>query len=144
MKPPDVFWHIYGREQIKPPLQGDLIYAIEVPCRIGSPVIRHVFDPTGRQFSTDYQQRIRGALKRRNHGIVYQGVSKAAAYGVLLVEAGIAADDQRFIRYNQEVISNSKLYFLVKPEIGLQLMPEAVGRLLCGTLVTPGDFHLQI
>ncbi len=144
MKPTNVFWHIYGRDQIKPPLQGDLVYVIEVPCRIGSPVIRHVFDPTGRHFSTDYPHRIRTAFRRRNHGIVYQGVSKAAAYGVLLVESGIATDDQRFIRYNQEVISNSRLYFLVKPEIGMQSMPEPVGQLLCGTLVTPGDFHLQI
>jgi hypothetical protein len=144
MKPADIFWHIYGRDQIKPPLHGDLVYVLEVPGVPGSPVVRHVFDPTGRQFSASLRQNMRAALARRNHGIVYQGVSKAAAYGLLMVDPRIGKDDPHFLRYNQEVVSNSRIFFLAKPESGMEAMLEALERLLGGLPVSPGDFHLQI
>src|ERR1041384_8666266 len=101
MKPADVFWHIYRRDQIKPPLHGHLVYLLEVPPAPGSPVVRNVFDPTGQDFPANIRQRIRAALTRRHHGIVYEGVSKAAAYGLLLVDPPIRKDDPRFLRYNQ-------------------------------------------
>ncbi len=144
MKPADVFWHVYRRDRIKPPLQGHLVYVLEVPNTPGLPVVRTVFDPTGHDFPGHIEQKTKVALAKRHHVIIYEGVSKAAAYGLLLVDPVIRTDDPRFLRYNQEVVCNSRLFFLAHPEQGMESVPEPLSRLLRGVLVSSADFQLQI
>ena len=144
MKSAGIFWHIFRREQIKPPLHGHLVYLLEVPPTPGWPVVRNVFDPTGQDFPANIRQKLRAALGRRHNGIVYDGVSKAAAYGLLLVDPVIGTDDPGFVYYNQQVVCNSRLFFLANPNLGLDTMPEPLGRLLQGVPVDSGDLHLQI
>jgi hypothetical protein len=144
MNPADIFWHIYRRDRIKPPLHGRLVYLLEVPCAPGSPVARNVFDPASQDFPGSIGRKIGAALASRHHGIVYEGVSKAAAHGLLLVDPTMRADDPRFLRYNQEVVCNSRLFFLANPDQDLEALPEALGRLLRGIPLTSSDLHLQI
>src|SRR5215470_8312302 len=106
MRPSDVYWHIYRRDEIKPELRGRLIYVLEILRVPGCPVLRHVFDPLGRDFPSDSRARIANLMAALRHGIIYYGVSKAAAYDVMLTDPRIFKGDRRFLLYNHEIICN--------------------------------------
>jgi hypothetical protein len=143
MRPSDVYWHIYRRDQIKPQLQGRLIYVLEIPRVPGCPVLRHVFDPLGRDFPSDSRQRIAKLITALRHGVIYHGISKAAAYDVMLTDPQILQGDRRFLLYNHEIICNSRLFFLLEPNRGFEEMPAYTAQLLCGHLVGSGAARLQ-
>ncbi len=144
MKPMDVYWHIYSRDQIKPELRGRLIYLLEIPATPGSPVMRHVFDPAGREFPANSRQRVMALLSNLRHGIVYDGVSKHSVYDVLLCDPKIRREDPQFYAYNRGIISNSRTFFLTDPERGLQKLPQTTARLLRGEPVGQDGLSLKI
>src|SRR6266853_1108805 len=106
MRPSDVYWHFYRRHEIKPEFQGRMIYVLEIPRVPGCPVLRHVFDPLGRDFPSDSRQRLLHLMTSLRHGIVYHGVSKAAAYDVMLTDPRILKGDRKFVLYNHAIICN--------------------------------------
>jgi hypothetical protein len=143
MRPSDVYWHIYRLDEIKPELQGRMIYVLEIPRVPGCPVLRHVFDPLGRDFPADSQKRIAGLMSSLRHGIIYHGVSKAAAYDVMLTDPRILKGDKRFLLYNHEIICNSRTFFLTQPNRGFERMPKFTAQLLCGHPLSAGHVRLQ-
>ncbi len=144
MKPMDVYWHIYSRDQIKPELRGRLIYLLEVPSAPGSPVLRHVFDPAGREFPANSHQRVMALLANLRHGIVFDGVSKHSVYDVLLFDPKIRREDPFFHQYNRGIISNSRTFFLQEPQRGMRGVPAATARLLNGEPVGREGLSLKI
>jgi hypothetical protein len=138
MRPSDVYWHIYRRGEIKPELRGRMIYVLEIPRVTGCPVLRHVFDPLGHYFPCDSRERISALMTGSRNGIIYNGISKAAAYDVMLTDPRILKLDTRFVLYNHEIVCNSRKFFLVQPEHGFDTMPEHTARLLCGHTFTVG------
>jgi hypothetical protein len=143
MRPSDVYWHIFRRDEIKPELQGRLVYVLEIPRVAGCPVLRHVFDPLGRDFPADSCQRIMGLVTGLRHGIVYEGISKAAAYDVMLTDPRILKSDSRFLLYNHEIICNSRKFFLAEPDHALESMPAHTAQLLCGLTVSTATTRRQ-
>lgn len=137
------FWHIYRRHQIKPELRGHLIYLLEVAKRPGLPVLRHVFDPTGRDFPIGRRQAAT-LLRRLPHGIVYRGINKEAVYEVLLRDPPITLEDPQFIEYNRGIISNSREFFLIEPWFNRQGVAVETERLLCGDLVMAEEQKLGV
>ena len=126
----DIYWHIYGRDQIKPALRGNLVYVMEIPRDTIGPVLRHVFDPSGLEFPAGKTQLMR-LLKRLPHGIIYQGVNKAAVYDVLLSDPRIRRHDIHLHEYNRALVRNSRHFFLVDPEHPFEEMPAATAHMLC-------------
>jgi len=143
MKPSDVYWHIYRRDEIKPELQGRMVYVLEIPRTPGCPVLRHVFDPLGRDFPADCRPRVLGLVTNLRHGLVYEGVSKAAAYDVMLTDPRILKSDSQFLLYNHEIICNSRKFFLSEPERGFASMPKRTAQLLFGRALNPCDVRPQ-
>jgi len=143
MRPSDVYWHIYRRDEIRLELQGRLIYVLEIPRVPGCPVLRHVFDPLGREFPSDSRHRISGLITGLRHGIIYHGVSKAAAYDVMLTDPRILKGDKRFVLYNHEIICNSRIFFLAEPNHGFEDMSRHTAQLLCGHPVSSASVRLQ-
>jgi hypothetical protein len=144
MKPSDVYWHIYRREEIKPDLQGRLVYVLEIPRTPGCPVLRHVFDPLGRDFPANSRRRILSLVANQRHGLIYDGISKAAAFDVMLTDPRIMKADSQFLHYNHQIICNSRKFFLTAPERGLDWVPKRTAQLLCGralsTETAPSQF----
>ena len=143
MKPSDVYWHIYRRDEIKPELQGRMVYVLEIPRTPGCPVLRHVFDPLGRDFPADWHPRILSLVTNLRHGLIYDGIDKAAAYDVMLTDPRILKGDSQFLLYNQEIICNSRKFFLSEPERGLESVPKHTAQLLCGRALNTRNVHLQ-
>ena len=81
-----------------------MIYVLEIPRVPGCPVLRHVFDPLGRDFPADSRERISALMSSFRHGIIYAGISKAAAYDVMLTDPRILKGDSRFMLYNHEIV----------------------------------------
>jgi len=139
----NVYWHIYRRHQIKPELRGHLVYLLEVAKQPGLPALRHVFDPTGRDFPIGTRQAAT-LLRRLPNGIVYRGINKEAVYEILLRDPPITLDDPQFTEYNRRIICNSREFFLIEPWFNrLGVMPETE-RLLCGELVTADEQRLNV
>jgi hypothetical protein len=139
----NVFWHIYRRHQIKPELRGHLVYLLEVARQPGLPVLRHVFDPTARDFPIGTRQAAT-LLRRLPHGIVYRGINKEAVYEVLLRDPPITLDDPHFTEYNRRIITNSREFFLVEPWFNCLGVAPETERLLCGELVTTEEHGLGV
>jgi len=134
MKSREVWWHVYRKVQIRPELRGRLSYVLDIPRTPGSPVIRHIFDPSGKDFPRCTIVRVRKLLETPHHGIVYLGVSKEAVYDVILSDPAIHRRDSDFILYNRDLVCNARKFFLCRPEQGFHAVPEQTLRLLCGYL----------
>ncbi|MGA2660686.1 MAG: hypothetical protein ABSH34_24630 [Verrucomicrobiota bacterium] len=132
MKPPNVYWHVYPRTQIKPTLRGNLIYVLEVPVAAGSPVIRDIIDPSERDFPCHHTTWFPTPGQSQRRGIVFSGVSKAAVYDVMLFDPRISNDDVGLTRYNAGIVVNARSFFLIAPEHDLRVMPALAAQLLCG------------
>ena len=68
---------------------------------------------------------------RLPHGIIYQGVNKAAVYDVLLSDPRIRRHDIHLHEYNRALVRNSRHFFLVDPEHPFEEMPAATAHMLC-------------
>jgi len=143
MRPSDVYWHIYRLNEIRPELQGRMIYVLEIPRVPGCPVLRHVFDPLGRDFPPDSGHRISALMSGSRHGIIYDGVNKGAAYDVMLTDPRILKGDSRFLLYNHEIVCNSRKFFLIEPDHGFKAMPKYTAQLLCGHSLTTATVRPQ-
>lgn len=133
MTRPDLYWHIYAKDQIKPALRGRFIYLLEVATAPDTPVIRDIFDPAGREFETARFPRPRALANRVSHGIVYVGVSRTAVYDLVSFDPPVGAEDPQFTVYNRKVIANSRSFFLINPNLGFEMMPVNTLRLVCGS-----------
>lgn len=143
MQSSDVYWHIYHREQIKPEWRGRLVYVLEVPPVAGVPIIRDIFDPTGADFPSNTRSRISAVLEGQNHGIVYAGVNKGAVYNIMKQDPLILAEDSDFARYNRELVTNSRHFFLINPHLGLNLMAGTTLCLVTGSSMVQRRMNLQ-
>jgi hypothetical protein len=132
MRALDVFWHVYRRDQIKPELRGNLVYFLEIPALPGAPVMRHVIDPRGMDFPDSSRFARLPGLSGNHHGILFESVTKAAAYDLMLLDPRIQKADPRFAFYNRDIICNAREFFLIDPEGGFEGMPERTVRLLQG------------
>jgi len=115
MKAPGLHWSIYGPDQVRPALRGNLVYLLEVAATGRAPILRDIFDPSGREFPNNAPARIRALIQSGYHGVVYQGVSKAAVFDVMEHDPRILADDTTFERYNRELLENARRFFLQNP-----------------------------
>jgi hypothetical protein len=127
----DVYWHVFGREEIRGELRGNLVYVLEIPRTAGAPVLRHAFDPTGREFPVGNRQ-MKALLRRLPHGIIFQGLNRTAIYDVLLSDPRITCEDPQFILYNRQLIRNSQEFFLIHPDRCWDLLPEPTLAILGG------------
>lgn len=132
MRVPHIYWHIYPRDQIRPELQGNLLFLVAIPAQAGAPVVRDVVDPAGRSFPSAPQTRLADLSGRPCHGIVFQGVSKRGIYGLLALDPVIDKNDTRFAQYNRRVVANSREFFLIDPAHDWTGVPPTMVELLSG------------
>jgi hypothetical protein len=111
----DVYWQIYRPSQIRATRRGRLVYVLQVPTVGGPPVMRSIFDLRGRLYPQNLDARLRAVLgDRREHGLIFAGVSPAAVEQLLSMDPEITPDDPLFFNYNWVVVRNA-LDFLVSP-----------------------------
>jgi len=130
VRSPHVYWHVYPREQIKPELRGDLLCMIEVPWTPGSPVVRDIVDPTGRDFPNQAVSRFPALMRADHHGILYAGVSKTAVNDLMLTDPQLLPIDSAYSFYNRQIVSNARNFFLLDPNRGFKTMPQHMVQLL--------------
>ena len=134
MKPFDVYWHIYRRDQIKPEFRGYLICVLEVPPVTGLPVLRNILDPTGQDFPIAGREPLAALLERRHHAIVFEGVCKPAVFDLITLDPLIREERPQFLSYNRELVGNARQFLLADPDRGLPGMPARTARLLRGDI----------
>ena len=134
MKPFDVYWHIYRRDQIKPKFRGYLICVLEVPPATGLPVLRNILDPTGRDFPIAGPGALAALREFRHHAVVFEGVCKSAVYDLVAQDPVIREERPQFISYNREIVRNARQFLLADPDRSLKGMPEGTARLLRGDI----------
>jgi hypothetical protein len=130
MRSPHLYWHIYPRHQIRLELRGDLLFVLEVPWAPGSPVLRNIFDPTGRDFPRTTPARFPEFMRTEHHGILYAGVNKAAVYDLMLTDPALMGEEGDYVFYNRDIVSNARNFFLVDPNLGFKSMPQHMTQLL--------------
>jgi len=122
----EIYWHVYTQDQVKPELRGNLIYILEVPSFPGSPILRDIFDPTGRQFPSATAARLRALIDSSYHGIMYRGVNKAAVYDVMLQDPVLLKHDPEFAIYNKAILAKARDFFLKQPQHNFNVRAEQV------------------
>jgi len=130
MRSAHLYWHIYSQDQIRPEWRGPLAFVLEVPWVTGNPVVRNVFDPTGRDFPRTNPNGLAGSLRGEHHGILYAGVNKAAVYELMLSDPAIRTEDADYSLYNREIVANARNFFLIDPNLGFKVMPQHMAQLL--------------
>jgi hypothetical protein len=124
------FWQIFGGDYLKPKLRGDLVYLLEVPGTAGIPVLRNVFDPSGVDFPANSYERLQALLEVGHHGILFEGVSRAAVDALMDWEPPISQNDTEFLVYNRRLIWSSMNLLLAHPYDALEHLPEPLVKLL--------------
>src|SRR5215467_9090754 len=104
MRPSHLYWHIYPREQIRPELRGNLVFVLEIPWASGFPVLRNIFDPTGRDFPPTTPGRFPYFMRAEQHGIIYQAVNKAAVFDLMLSDPPLTKQHADYALYNREIV----------------------------------------
>jgi hypothetical protein len=116
MKSPQLHWHIFTREQIRPEHRGNLVYILELSATGCAPALRDIFDPSGIYFPDAAQPRLRALIESGYHGIIYSGLNKTAVYDVMAEDPPILQHDTTFAIYNSELIQHARKFFLSHPE----------------------------
>ena len=130
MRPAHIYWHIYPEEQIRPEFRGRLTLVLEVPWVPGSPVVRNIFDATGRDFPRTNAPTFSALLSTKHHGILYAGINKNAVYDLMLSDPPINQKDVDYVSYNREIVANARNLFLRDPNLGFKAMPQHMAQLL--------------
>lgn len=117
------FWQIFCGENIKPNVQGDLIYLLEIPGMPGIPALRNVFDPAGIAYPANSYDRLQALLQLGHHGVLFEGVGKAAVQALMEWEPPITADDPQFVTYNRRLVWSSMSMLLCDPLDALEQLP---------------------
>ena len=104
----DVYWHVYRPDQIRSRHRGKLIYVLEIPTVSGPPIMRSIFDLTGKLYPANLSARLAALfVDRRDHGIVFAGVNKTTIDHLITLDPEITADDPLFFNYNWALIRNA-------------------------------------
>ncbi len=103
---------------------------LEVPWLPGSPVLRNIFDPTGRDFPRISPPTFSSWMSAQHHGIVYAGLNKSAVYDLMLSDPQISKTDPDYAVYNREIVANARNIFLLDPNLGFKAMPHHMAQLL--------------
>jgi hypothetical protein len=140
MRPSDIYWHVYRREQIKASVRGSLICLVEIPRLAGEPVVRHVFDPRGIRYPKG-NRHLKEILRRRAHGLGFHGISEDAVFDLLLTDPPILKQDTNLFAYNRGVIGNTRRSFLLDPDWDCPALPPFAARLLAGKVFPSGHLH---
>ena len=130
MRPAHLYWHIYPRHQIRLELRGNLLFVLEVPWVAGCPVLRNIFDRTGRDFPRKPVGRFPEFTRSEHHGIIYAGVNKAAVYDLMLSDPPMSNTDTDYALYNQSIVASARNFFLIDPNLGFKSMPQHMAQLL--------------
>ncbi|HVV71168.1 MAG TPA: hypothetical protein VHI52_06670 [Verrucomicrobiae bacterium] len=125
-----IYWHIYPQDQIKPALHGNLVCLLEVPWTAVTPVVRDVFDPAGGEFPNHMALRFPRPMREDHHGIMYLGVNKAAIFKLALLDPQMPIEATDYSRYNRQIISRARNFFLLDPNLGFKAMPQHMVQLL--------------
>ena len=125
-----IYWHIYPEEQIRLEFRGRLVLVLEIPWLPGSPVIRHIFDATGRDFPPIDPSSFSALMSAKHHGILYMGVNKEAVCELMLSDPPITKDDADYAFYNREIVANARNLLLLDPNLGFKAMPQHMAQLL--------------
>jgi len=125
-----VYWHLYAQNQIKPHLRGRLICVLEVPWVAGTPVVRDIFDPSGNDFPGQRDLPFPALRRANHHGILYAGVSKEAVYELMLNDAQMVPEDPTYAKYNHQIVSGARNFFLLDPNRAFKAMPQHLVQLL--------------
>ena len=133
------FWQIFCGENIKPAVQGGLVFLLEIPGTPGIPVLRNVFDPLGIQYPANSYERLQALLEMGHHGILFEGVSKAAVEAIMDWEPGLTTEDTSFAVYNRRLVWSSLNLLLCDPFDALEQIPEPVVRMLKLTSISVGN-----
>ena len=124
------FWQIFCGENIKPDVQGELLYLLEIPGTTGVPVLRNAFDPAGVQYPANSYDRLQALLELGHHGIMFDGVSKAAVEALMDWEPPMTREDDQFMVYNRRLVWSSMNLLLCDPVDALEQIPDSIVRLL--------------
>jgi hypothetical protein len=124
------FWQIFCGENIKPDFQGNLIYLLEIAGTPGVPVLRNVFDPVGIEYPANSYDRLQALLELGHHGILFEGVSKAAVEALTDWEPPISCEDTPFVVYNRRLVWSTLNLLLCNPADALEQIPEPIVRML--------------
>jgi hypothetical protein len=130
MRSPHLYWHIYPRHQIRPELRGNLLFVLEVPWAPGSPVLRNIFDPTGRDFPRTSPASFPEFMRTEHHGILYAGLNKTAVYDLMLADLPVSKTDPDYAIYNRQIVANARNLLLLDPNLGFKAMPHHMAQLL--------------
>lgn len=130
MRSAHLYWHIYPQHQIRLELRGRLAFVLEVPWAVGCPVVRNIFDPTGRDFPRTNPEVFSGSLRPEHHGILYAGVNKAAVYELMLSDPAMLTGGSDYALYNREIVANARNFLLIDPNLGFKVMPQHMAQLL--------------
>ena len=125
-------WHVYRREHIKPELRGRLIYVLEISNQPGQPLVRDIFDPTGKEFPCNTREQQLALLERKNNGIVFVGVNKAAVYDLVTQDPPIQNTADRYLDYNSSILENSLEFLLGDSSAQTQALPVEISRFAIG------------
>jgi len=124
------FWQIFGGENLKPSVQGDLVYLLEIPGTPGIPVLRNVFDPTGIHYPSNSYERLQALLEMGHHGILFEGVNKVTVEDLMDWEPAVTPEDTQFAVYNRRLVWSSLNLLLCDPVDALEQIPDPVVRML--------------
>jgi hypothetical protein len=124
------FWQIFCGENIKPDVQGELLYLLEIPGTTGVPVLRNAFDPAGAEYPSNSYDRLQALLELGHHGIMFDGVSKAAVEALMDWEPPMTREDEQFMVYNRRLVWSSMNLLLCDPFDALEQIPAPVVRML--------------
>jgi len=124
------FWQIFCGENIKPDVRGELLYLLEIPGTLGVPVLRNAFDPAGTQYPANSYDRLQALLELGHHGIMFDGVSKAAVEALLDWEPPMTREDDQFMVYNRRLVWSSMNLLLCDPVDALEQIPDPIVRML--------------
>lgn len=124
------FWQIFCGENLKPDVQGDLIYLLEIPGISGVPVLRNVFDPDGIQYPANSYERLQALIEMGHHGILFEGINKVTVDALMDWEPSVTAEDTQFAIYNRRLVWSSLNLLLCDPFDALEQIPEPIVRML--------------
>ena len=134
MKSKHVHLLFYPQPEIKPRLRGHLIYVLEIPRIPGLPVLRQIYDQTGKDFPPLPHSDLFSIAREHGDCIAFMGVSKDSVFDVMTFDPPLSNDDSGLDRYKRDLLRNARNFFLATPDSGRQCdlgtVPERIAMLL--------------
>ncbi len=121
MKSRHVYLHVYPQEQIKFRLRGDLIYVFDIPRTAVRPVIREIYDVTGRDFPPVSDLNIFSVDRADSEHIIFAGVNKTSVYDVMAFDPPLLNNRPEVEQYNRLLVPECPQFLLERSGSGSPL-----------------------